>query len=177
MKRRKYNRGQKSKWHPFKSPLEKEIIDELALIKNKKFKYQYEGERLKYFVVKHYTPDVILTLPNGKKIYIEIKGYLRYEDQVKMRAVKNSNPELDIRFVFTDRSRVGSSNMTPGQWCTKYGFDYTTEGKIPKQWTKLQKSRLDRIKSARNVKQTNPSKPTTKTVVLKMGTEPTAKTA
>lgn len=134
MRRRKFNKPKKI--GRFKSGLEKSIWDKLVRIKNKAFNFQYEGEKLKYFVVKHYTPDIILTFPGGKKIYVEIKGYLRPEDQVKMKAVKNSNPELDIRFVFTENGRVGGSKMTPGEWCNKYSFPYTMTGKIPKEWMK-----------------------------------------
>jgi ABC-type uncharacterized transport system substrate-binding protein len=101
------------------------------------FNFQYEGEKLKYFTVHNYSPDIILTFPGGVKIYVEIKGYLRYEDQVKMRAVKNANPDLDIRFVFPENGRLGgATKMSVGQWCEKYGFPYTMTGKIPPQWMK-----------------------------------------
>ena len=134
MKRRRYPK--KKKWGQFASPLEEDIWNAVARVKNKKFDIAYESELLKYFIVKNYKPDMILTFPDGRKMYIEVKGFLRYEDQVKMKAVKNANPELDIRFVFPEKGRVGRSNMTPMQWCAKYGFPCTMEGKIPLQWMK-----------------------------------------
>ncbi len=134
MKRRRFNKRKKS-LGKFKSPLEKEIYDSLVRRKSKKFNFQYEGEKLKYFTSHDYMPDIVLTFPGGKKIYVEIKGYLRYEDQRKMRAVKEANPDLDIRFVFPETGRVGRSKMTPEEWCDKYEFPCTMTGDIPKEWT------------------------------------------
>ncbi len=148
MKRRKYPRKRKD-LGKFKSPLEKSIYDKLVRIKNKDFNFQYEGEKLKYFTVHDYNPDITLTFPGGKKLYIEIKGFLRYEDQRKMRAVKNANPDADIRFIFTDRSRLGgATKMTLEQWCDKYGFPYTREGKVPKKWMSNSTSSPSSVKSA-----------------------------
>jgi len=111
----------------FRSKLEGEVAK--VLPKGTKF----ESEKLKYFIPKTYNPDFVVTTKNGRKIYLEVKGYFRYEDQVKMRYVKVSNPELDIRFFFPNDNKVQTSKMTNSEWCEKYGFKYCI-GKIPKGW-------------------------------------------
>jgi hypothetical protein len=95
----------------------------------------FESEKLKYFIPKNYIPDFVVPTKSGRKIYLEVKGYLRYEDQQKMRAVKLCNSELDIRFFFPNNNRVHGSKMTNSEWCEKYGFKYCI-GKIPRGWFK-----------------------------------------
>jgi len=160
----------------FKSPLEKSIYDKLVRIKNKEFNFQYEGEKLKYFTVHNYSPDIVLTFPGGKKIYVEIKGYLRYEDQVKMRAVKNANPDIDIRFVFPPNGRVGGSKLSPGEWCDKYGFPYTMDGKIPTKWMKLSTTTQLQPKSVSDAKRPRNKHSSIETTTPKTADESTAKT-
>lgn len=78
-----------------------------------------------------YIPDFVL--PNG--IVIEVKGYFPDEDRVKMRSVKESHPELDIRFVFLNansKTRKGGK-MSYGDWADKYGFKYASRH-IPVEW-------------------------------------------
>lgn len=111
----------------FRSKLEAEVSKRLP--KGTTF----ESEKLKYFIPKNYLPDFIITTKSGKKIYLEVKGFLRYDDQQKMRYVKMANPELDIRFYFPNNNKVHTSKMTNSEWCEKYGFKYCI-GKIPKGW-------------------------------------------
>lgn len=94
---------------------------------------EYEPIRLAYLIPKHYKPDFIIKKKNGKEIVLEVKGYLRWQDQQKMRAVKACNPELDIRFYFPKDGKVQTSGMLNSEWCEKYSFDYAI-GKIPKSW-------------------------------------------
>ena len=77
----------------FRSGLEQQVAD---LLSSLKVKYEYESTKVPYILQCNYTPDFLL--PNG--IYLEVKGRLTVEDRRKMLAVKKSNPELDIRFVF-----------------------------------------------------------------------------
>lgn len=84
------------------------------------------------YVEKHnYIPD--FKLPNG--ILIEAKGYFPREDRVKMAAVKASNPDLDIRFVFQNASRKLDKNAksTYGEWADKYGFPWANKH-LPVEW-------------------------------------------
>lgn len=93
----------------------------------------YESASLQYILYKKYIPDFTIVTSSGHVVYLEVKGYLRYEDQVKMRAVKETNPELDIRFFFSKDGKVQSSKLTNSEWCKKYNFPYAI-GKIPKKW-------------------------------------------
>jgi hypothetical protein len=111
----------------FRSGLEESIAKDLE---TRSIPYEYEQLKLKYTVEREYKPDFIL--PNG--ILVEAKGYFKSEDQRKMRSVKASNPDLDIRMLFQRASgKVQGSQMSNIQWCTKYGFQWC-EGTIPQAW-------------------------------------------
>ena len=99
---------------------------------------------LGYTITKIYYPDLVIygALPwdsthypqYGNPIYVEIKTYLDADDEAKMKAVKNSHPYLEIRFVFKDASKkMPHRKMTHGEWATKYGFPWA-EGHIPEEW-------------------------------------------
>lgn len=126
---KKYKRPKAPRPDGFRSKLEAEVSKKLP--KGTTF----EQEKLKYAIIKNYIPDFVITTKSGKKIYLEVKGYLRQEDQMKMRYVKMANPELDIRFFFPQNNKVQTSKMLNSDWCKKYGFDYCI-GKIPKGWFK-----------------------------------------
>lgn len=130
MKKRKYTKTKNV--DGFRSGLETSVWKKVP--KRVKPFVKYEPEKLQYLLPKTYNPDFVIER-NGSKIYVEVKGYLRYEDQVKMRAVKASNPFLDIRFVFAQDNKVAGSKMVCSEWCTKYGFQYAF-GSIPKEWFK-----------------------------------------
>lgn len=128
MKRKKFKRGQ------LKSLLEKKY--QTALKKAKGVKVEYETATLTYVITKTYVPDFVVTNKEGHVKYIEVKGYFRLEDRIKMRAVKATNPTLDIRFLFDKDNKLSSkSKMTYSQWCDKYGFMWAV-GDIPKDWLK-----------------------------------------
>lgn len=103
----------------------------------------YESEWLSYTLSKRYIPDFVVVLPTGRTIYIEAKGYLRPGDRVKMIAVKQANPELDIRFIFAADNKLHKNTETRySDWCRKHGFPYAIHrpyvGKrsheIPEDW-------------------------------------------
>jgi hypothetical protein len=87
-----------------------------------------------------YLPDFIL--PNG--IYIEAKGYLDAAACKKMKAVKASNPHLDIRFVFQNANgkRNKRAKLRNWEWAEKHGFQWA-EGTIPLSWWKEKPRRAD----------------------------------
>lgn len=112
----------------FASPLERSVW---AKLDHKTTKY--EPEVINYTIKHEYTPDFVVTRKDGSKIYLEVKGWLRYEDQRKMRAVKEDNPDLDIRFYFPKDQKVHLSKMLNSEWCKKHGFPCYI-GKISKRW-------------------------------------------
>jgi hypothetical protein len=115
----------------YKSHLERDIARKLGR------RATYETEYLTYLLPKRYKPDFVVVSPNddgsSTKIYLEVKGYFRYEDQVKMKAVKHCNPDLDIRLYFPNDGKVQSSSMKNSEWCTKYGFQYYV-GRLPRDF-------------------------------------------
>lgn len=118
-----------------RNPKEKEVQD---WFKKNKIVVTYETAKIPYTLTKYYIPDwsrpPIDKVPG---IHIEYKGYLRPQDQVKMKAVKRQNPDLNICIVFQDASKKirKGSKTTYGEWATKNGFPWT-EGLPLKKWFK-----------------------------------------
>lgn len=107
---------------------------EKQLKSKRKFSTSYETERLTYKLLKTYIPDFILTFKDGRKIYLEVKGYLRPSDRTKLLAVKEMNPQIDLRLVFMQDNKLNkNSKTTYSQWATKHGFPYCFKT-IPKEW-------------------------------------------
>lgn len=93
----------------------------------KGMKVKYEAEYIKYLAPGYYLPDFVVSLPSGRLIYLEVKGYFRPEDKRKMAAVKQCNPDLDIRFVFSSHSKKNE------RWCEKHGYPFCVKVP-PKEW-------------------------------------------
>ena len=115
----------------FKSGLEENISTQ---IENKGIEVKYESEKVNYIVPasKHtYNPD--FKLPNG--IFVETKGRFLAADRKKHLLVKEQNPQLDIRFVFSNSKNKISKNSktTYALWCEKNGFKYADK-EIPESW-------------------------------------------
>lgn len=91
-------------------------------------KPEYEPESFKYSL--KYIPD--FKLPNG--VYLECKGWFQPEDRTKMLRVRETNPGVDIRFVFQQNNKLSpESNMRYGDWCDKHGFKWCVKN-IPTEW-------------------------------------------
>lgn len=113
----------------FKSGFERTLN---AQLKRAKAKFEYEPVRIAYTIKHTYSPDFVLD--NG--IMIEAKGYFRPGDTAKMKAVKEQNPDLDIRFVFMDADKkISRQKTTHGQWAERHGFPFAS-GSIPEEWIK-----------------------------------------
>lgn len=118
-----------------KSKLEVSGLKSLLSIKRKyKFNVDYETEELSYFIPKKYVPDFIITFKDGRKMYIEMKGYLREEDKVKLVAVKRDHPDIDLRIVFQKDNKVyRNPNFKYTDWAKKYGIP-SAIGTPPSDW-------------------------------------------
>ena len=132
---KKVTKKNNSKWvakkYGFKSGLEENISQQIG---NKGIEVLYETEKVEYIVPasKHtYHPD--FRLPNG--IRVETKGRFVAADRKKHLLVKEQNPNLDIRFVFSNSKNKISKNSktTYGMWCEKNGFKYADK-EIPEEW-------------------------------------------
>lgn len=135
MSRNKYamRRSKMNKNTPYKSNFEYGTAQNL---KKRRVKFKYESKKIKYVkpaTTHTYTPD--FELPNG--IIVETKGKFTAEDRYKHLCVRESNPELDIRFVFQRAKqpiRKGSPT-TYGDWATENGFKWADK-EVPKEWIK-----------------------------------------
>lgn len=139
-KRQKQNKKRSTtsnyKKYNFKSRLELSVYKSLKKkLKNKKsIKLDYETKKLPYTLNKNYIPDFVIT-NNNKIIYIEVKGYLRPSDRTKAIAVKQANPDVDIRFVFSKDNKIHSKSKTKySDWCKKNNFIFAVADKIPDEW-------------------------------------------
>jgi len=135
MASKKVTKKNNSKWvakkYGFKSGLEENISQQIA---SKGIEVQYESEKVAYIIPasEHtYHPD--FKLPNG--IRIETKGRFVIADRKKHLLVKEQNPNLDIRFVFSNsKNKINKrSKTTYGDWCDKHGFKYADKV-IPDEW-------------------------------------------
>lgn len=140
MKKNKY--GQRTLIHykgeDYHSQLEIEHRKQLdKMLKRSKATLSYESEKIPFTVIKHknYTPDFVITFPDGHKRYIEIKGYLRPDDRAKMKMVKDQHPDMDLRIVFQKDNKLNAkSNTLYSTWARKLGIPYSV-GKVPTEWT------------------------------------------
>ena len=135
MARKKVTKKNNSKWvakkYGFKSGLEESISQQ---IEGRGIEVKYESEEVSYIIPasEHtYHPD--FRLPNG--IRVETKGRFVLADRKKHLLVKEQNPQLDIRFVFSNsKNKISKkSKTTYGMWCEKHGFKYADK-EIPQSW-------------------------------------------
>ena len=110
--------GWVSKKNGFKSGLEDTVSQQ---IESKGIKVEYETEKVNYIIPASshtYNPD--FKLPNG--IRVETKGRFVLADRKKHLLVKEQNPTLDIRFVFTNsKNKINKkSKTTYADWCDKH---------------------------------------------------------
>jgi len=116
----------------YRSGLEDVISEDL---KERGVDFGYETVKIKWQLIesKTYTPDFIL--PNG--VIIESKGRFVPDDRKKHLKVREQNPDLDIRFVFSNsRNKIRKgSKTTYAMWCEKNNFKYADK-RIPDEWIK-----------------------------------------
>lgn len=96
--------------------------------------YDFEPEKIEYSYTetKKYIPDFAV---DDLPFRLEVKGWLTPEDRKKMLRVRDSNPDIDIRFVFDkaqNKIRKGSKT-TYASWCDKHGFKWC-EKVVPDEW-------------------------------------------
>lgn len=92
----------------------------------------YEVDKIPYQKpMSTYTPD--FKLPCGD--YVETKGRFMGADRTKHLLIKKQQPDVTIRFVFTNpKAKLSkTSKTTYAGWCKRHGFIYA-KGEIPKAW-------------------------------------------
>ena len=145
--RQKFKRVQISKDVTLKSGLEEVVYHYLT---NANCVFKYESLKVTYFqpaIKKTYRPD----FPIKGSFIIETKGAFNSADRKKMKLVKKQNPELDIRFIFSNaKTKIGKKSLTTyGKWCELFGFKYhciqSTKKPFPDEW-------LNEIKAKKNAR-------------------------
>jgi hypothetical protein len=115
----------------FRSGLERRIAGNLQRVGAK---YDYEAFKVPYTQpVKQRLYLIDFILPNG--IIIEAKGRWESADRQKFVMIKDSWPDLDIRFVFSRSASTISktSKTTYADYCESHGWLYA-DGAIPFEW-------------------------------------------
>ena len=128
---RKFTAKQVATKYGFRSGLEERVAEQLDQLG---VSYTYEKVKLKYIrpASEHiYTPDFVL----ASGIIVETKGRFLLADRMKHLMVKKHNPELDIRFVFSNsNARISkASKTTYAMWCRKHGYKFADKT-IPQEW-------------------------------------------
>jgi hypothetical protein len=130
----------------FRSALEVGVAAQLDALG---VEYEYEKVKLKYKrrvssgvcdscgkgpVSQRRTYLADFALRNGH--IIEVKGYFHAKDRAKMLAVRESNPGIEIRFIFgLDNKLQKSSEKRYSDWCKQHGFRYAIRT-VPRSWFK-----------------------------------------
>ena len=89
--------------------------------------YKYESRMLRYqYAPQKYTVDFTLTKKDGSEIQIEYKGKLDAATRKKLRAIKKSNPTVDLRLVFEKPNNkiYKGAKLRYGDWAERNGFKW-----------------------------------------------------
>ena len=80
-----------------------------------------------------YTPDFSVTAQDGHYVHFETKGRFRSKAEAdKYLYVRDSNPEIDLRFVImSDKTLMPRSKKTMYEWLKKNGFQVYIWPNIP----------------------------------------------
>lgn len=112
--------------------------------------FEYEPRNIPYIVPARdakYLPDFW-----AGNIILEGKGYFydSARDRQKLILVKEANPQLSIRIVFSDANKkiYKGSKTTYGKWATDHGFMWSDKGRVPAEWIAEMKSSKHRRKAA-----------------------------
>ena len=82
------------------------------------------------FETRSYTPDFFL--PNG--VIVEAKGRWRPKERKILKALQESNPELDIRMLFMRDNWLTTKHLQRySDWCNKNNIEYAV-GRVPESW-------------------------------------------
>lgn len=121
-----------------------ELLDRIGV----EYAYEPKWGKLKYTVPSKectYTPDFYIKTKSGKEIVIETKGIWDADDRAKHLLIRQTYPDLDLRFVFSNsRAKIRKgSKTTYGDICDGLGrapfkgvtWKYANRS-IPIEWLK-----------------------------------------
>jgi hypothetical protein len=122
--------------HGFRSGLEDKIA---AQLRELRIPFAFEDTKVEYKQpekARKYTPDFFIPRREGMGgIFIETKGRFLTEDRQKHLHVRTCNPDLDIRFVFSNANQRISkqSSTTYAMWAERNGFQWAHRS-VPLDW-------------------------------------------
>jgi len=131
----------------YRNKLERSVGEQLT---DAGVSFDYEPQPIEYDVPARkakYTADFRPKDKQGKhtRIILESKGYFMggARERQKYILLRNSNPHLDIRFIFSNAFKpiYKGSKTTYAKWATDNGFKWCDKGRIPPQWLKEMKCR------------------------------------
>jgi hypothetical protein len=132
----------------YRNKLEARIGEQLS---NAGLSFSYEGYRVPFAVparTAKYLPDFRVG-----NIILEGKGWFGQgaKERQKLVLVRESNPELDIRIVFSDANKkiYKGSPTTYAQWADDHDFKWSTKGEVPAAWITDMKKEAQRCKQQR----------------------------
>lgn len=123
-----------------RSGLEERVRKDLD---ERKIKYEYETLKLPYIkkICPHcgevlqkgnYVPDFIIG-----NLIVEVKGRFTAEDRKKHKAVREMNPDRDIRILFQRDQKIAKNSKTKySDWCLKNSIVFAFGENIPDSWIK-----------------------------------------
>lgn len=115
--------------------LEQAVLSSVSRRRLPHLSIEYETEKLDYVIERNYIPDFVVKFKDGRKMYIEAKGWFRPEDRSKMKAVKRKHPDLDIRIIFPSNNKLNKHSKTRySDWCDNVGFPYHVGTQVPREW-------------------------------------------
>jgi hypothetical protein len=128
-----------SQKYKFRSRSERRAADYLIALN---VDFEFEPHYIPYMWIesKKYLPDFIL--PSG--IILEVKGRFTLDDRKKHLFLRQSNPDLDVRFVFDNPNNKlnKGAKTTYADWCNKNDFIFCklSDG-IPDSWLDERRNR------------------------------------
>jgi len=135
IKRKKVRKAKKT--HSFRSNFESLVYEKLCA---QQLAPEYEAYKIKYTQpakARSYNPDFTLFKKDGTVMYLESKGYWPARDREKMKCIKESNPDLDIRIIFMNPNIKISkkSKTTYSTIAEKLGFKWCViSSGLPVDW-------------------------------------------
>lgn len=120
----------------FRSGLEEKIAEQL---KSLNVLFQFECRKVEYTApakARKYLPDFFVPRREGMGgIFIETKGRFLTEDRQKHLHIRSCNPDLDVRFVFSNANQRISkqSSTTYAMWAERNGFQWAHRS-VPLDW-------------------------------------------
>lgn len=138
-------RKRRNKKNKYRSGFEERIAKQLE---DNGIEFTYEEEKYKYrtrvtmgicgkcnhttvYQQRTYTPDFKMVAAG---IRLEVKGRLTARDRTKLVAVKEQNPNLDLRLIFGADNKITKTSSTRySDWANKYNFPYAMKN-IPVEW-------------------------------------------